>query len=96
MTCYYLNRDTRGQYPSFSVAKTHLTIPSSEITAVLQLSFPQLALMTKKSEILRMEKAIELEEKQLNQLKKLIERDNLKCEEFLRENEKKSVEARTL
>lgn len=43
-----------------------------------------------------MNKAIAKEERQLKQLEKLIESDNLKFEEFLRENEKKSVEARTL
>lgn len=45
---------------------------------------------------MRMDKAIAKEERQLKQLEKLIERDNLKFEAFLRENEKKSVEARTL
>lgn len=60
------------------------------------LSLPQLSLMTKRSEILRMDKAIAKEEGQLKQLEKLIERDNLSFEEFLRENDKKSVEARTL
>lgn len=57
---------------------------------------PQLSLMTKRSEILRMDQAIAKEEGQLRQLERIIERDNLKFEEFLRENEKKSVEARTL
>ncbi|XP_039669364.1 cilia- and flagella-associated protein 100-like isoform X3 [Perca fluviatilis] len=55
----------------------------------------ELSLMTKRSEILRMDKAIAKEEGQLRQLEKIIERDNLSFEEFLRENEKKSVEART-
>uniref|UniRef100_A0A8C9YE76 DUF4200 domain-containing protein n=1 Tax=Sander lucioperca TaxID=283035 RepID=A0A8C9YE76_SANLU len=59
------------------------------------LSLPQLSLMTKRAEILRMDKAIAKEEGQLRQLEKIIERDNLTFEEFLRENEKKSVEART-
>uniref|UniRef100_A0A3P8SF97 DUF4200 domain-containing protein n=1 Tax=Amphiprion percula TaxID=161767 RepID=A0A3P8SF97_AMPPE len=49
-----------------------------------------------KSEILRMDKAIAKEERQLQQLEKTIERDNLNFEEFLRENEKMSVEARML
>lgn len=43
-----------------------------------------------------MDKAIAKEERQLKQLEKMIERDNQSFEEFLRENEKKSVEARTL
>ncbi|TKS72737.1 Cilia- and flagella-associated protein 100 [Collichthys lucidus] len=55
----------------------------------------ELSLMTKRSEIMRMDKAIAKEEAQLGQLGKIIERDNLKFEESLRENEKKSVEART-
>ncbi|XP_044062121.1 cilia- and flagella-associated protein 100-like [Siniperca chuatsi] len=55
----------------------------------------ELSLMTKRSEILRMDKAITKEEGQLKQLEKIIERDNLNFEAFLRENEKKSVEART-
>uniref|UniRef100_A0A3Q2QF77 DUF4200 domain-containing protein n=1 Tax=Fundulus heteroclitus TaxID=8078 RepID=A0A3Q2QF77_FUNHE len=56
----------------------------------------QLSLMTKRSEIQRMERAAAKEERKLKQLEKLIERDNHRFEEFLRENEKKSVEARTL
>lgn len=63
---------------------------------LLSFSPPQLSLMTKRSEILRMDKAIAKEEGQLKRLEKIIERDNLNFEEFLRENEKKSVEARTL
>uniref|UniRef100_A0A3B5Q7G8 Cilia and flagella associated protein 100 n=1 Tax=Xiphophorus maculatus TaxID=8083 RepID=A0A3B5Q7G8_XIPMA len=55
-----------------------------------------LSLMTKRSEILKMEKAVAKEERKLKQLEKLIERDNQKFEEFLRENERKSVEARAL
>lgn len=43
-----------------------------------------------------MDKAMAKEERQLKQLEKIIERDNLYFEEFLKENEKKSVEARTL
>lgn len=43
-----------------------------------------------------MDEAIAKEERLLKQLEKTIERDNIKFEEFLRENEKKSVEARTL
>uniref|UniRef100_A0A3P9N7G3 Cilia and flagella associated protein 100 n=1 Tax=Poecilia reticulata TaxID=8081 RepID=A0A3P9N7G3_POERE len=55
-----------------------------------------LSQMTKRSEILKMEKAVAKEERKLKQLEKLIERDNQKFEEFLRENERKSVEARAL
>ncbi|KAF3837981.1 hypothetical protein F7725_009749 [Dissostichus mawsoni] len=54
-----------------------------------------LSLMMKRSEIWKMDKIIAKEDRQLRQLAKDIERDNLKFEEFLRENEKKSVEART-
>lgn len=43
-----------------------------------------------------MDKAIAKEERQLKLLEKNIEKDNAKFEEFLKENEKKSVEARTL
>lgn len=43
-----------------------------------------------------MDKAIAKEERQLNVLEKTIEKDITKFEEFLKENEKKSVEARTL
>lgn len=43
-----------------------------------------------------MDKAIAKEERELKKLEKIIERDNLNFEEFLRENEKKSVEARIL
>lgn len=43
-----------------------------------------------------MDKAIDREELRLKQLENIIERENLRFEEFLRENEKKSVEARTL
>ncbi|XP_008418038.1 cilia- and flagella-associated protein 100 isoform X2 [Poecilia reticulata] len=56
----------------------------------------ELSQMTKRSEILKMEKAVAKEERKLKQLEKLIERDNQKFEEFLRENERKSVEARAL
>ncbi|KAF3693589.1 Cilia- and flagella-associated protein 100 [Channa argus] len=55
----------------------------------------ELALITKKSEIVRMDEAIAKEERQLKQLERMIQRDNLKFEEFIRDNEKKSVEART-
>ncbi|XP_037635401.1 cilia- and flagella-associated protein 100 [Sebastes umbrosus] len=68
----------------------HDLISMERQKAVLELS-----VMTKRSEILRMDKAIAKEEGQLRQLEKIIERDNLNFEEFLRDNEKKSVEART-
>ncbi|XP_018524844.1 cilia- and flagella-associated protein 100 [Lates calcarifer] len=68
----------------------HDLISMERQKAVLELS-----LMTKRGEILRMDKAIAKEERQLKQLEKMIERDNQSFEEFLRENEKKSVEART-
>ncbi|XP_076595571.1 cilia- and flagella-associated protein 100 [Chaetodon auriga] len=68
----------------------HDLISMERQKAVLELS-----LMTKRSEILRMDEAIAKEEEQLKQLEKVIERDNLNFEEFLRENEKKSVEARS-
>ncbi|XP_068596202.1 cilia- and flagella-associated protein 100 [Brachionichthys hirsutus] len=55
----------------------------------------ELSLMTKRSEILKMDKAIAKEARRLEQLRETIERENLTFEEFLRENEKKSVEART-
>uniref|UniRef100_A0A8C5DAQ0 DUF4200 domain-containing protein n=1 Tax=Gouania willdenowi TaxID=441366 RepID=A0A8C5DAQ0_GOUWI len=45
--------------------------------------------------IMKMNKAIAKEERQLKQLENSIERDNLRFEEFLKENEKKSVEAKT-
>lgn len=59
-------------------------------------SLIQLSILTKRGEILKMDKAIAKEEKQLKNLERIIARDNLIFEEFLRENEKKSVEARTL
>ncbi|XP_054454082.1 cilia- and flagella-associated protein 100 [Anoplopoma fimbria] len=68
----------------------HDLISMERQKAVLELS-----LMTKRSEILKMDGAIAKEEEQLRRLEKFIEQDNLKFEEFLRENEKKSVEART-
>ncbi|XP_068181202.1 cilia- and flagella-associated protein 100 [Antennarius striatus] len=55
----------------------------------------ELSLMTKRSEILKMDKAIAKEERRLEQLRETIEKENLTFEEFLRENEKKTVEART-
>ncbi|XP_061901280.1 cilia- and flagella-associated protein 100-like [Entelurus aequoreus] len=55
----------------------------------------QISLMTKRSEICKMEKAIAKEQRQLRELEKLIEKDNQSFEQFLRDNEKKSMEART-
>ncbi|AWP12481.1 putative coiled-coil domain-containing protein 37 [Scophthalmus maximus] len=68
----------------------HDLISMERQKAVLELS-----LMTKRSEISKMDKAIAKEERQLRRLERTIEGDNLSFEEFLRENEKKSVEART-
>ncbi|XP_041653172.1 cilia- and flagella-associated protein 100 [Cheilinus undulatus] len=69
----------------------HTLVLMERQKAVLELS-----LMTKKSAILRMDKAIAKEERQLIELERIMEKDNLKFEEVLRDNEKKSVEARTL
>ncbi|TKS70769.1 Coiled-coil domain-containing protein 38 [Collichthys lucidus] len=76
---------------NFTKESKHDLMAMERQKAVLELS-----LMTKRSEIMRMDKAIAKEEAQLEQLGKIIERDNLKFEESLRENENKSVEARTL
>ncbi|KAJ4945728.1 hypothetical protein JOQ06_023407 [Pogonophryne albipinna] len=75
---------------NFAKDSKHDLISMERQKAVLELS-----LMMKRSEILKMDKIIAKEDRQLRQLEKNIERDNLKFEEFLRENEKKSVEART-
>ncbi|XP_040904446.1 cilia- and flagella-associated protein 100 [Toxotes jaculatrix] len=76
---------------NFTKESKHDLISMERQKAVLELS-----LMTKRSEILRMDKAIAKDERKIKQLEKIIERDNLSFEEFLRENEKKSVEARAL
>ncbi|XP_068423192.1 cilia- and flagella-associated protein 100 isoform X2 [Clinocottus analis] len=55
----------------------------------------ELSLMEKRSEISKMDEAIAKEEKRHAHFEMYIEQDNLEFEEFLRENEKKSVEART-
>uniref|UniRef100_A0A8C7YL58 Cilia and flagella associated protein 100 n=1 Tax=Oryzias sinensis TaxID=183150 RepID=A0A8C7YL58_9TELE len=55
-----------------------------------------LSLIAKRSEILKIDRAVMKEEKQLRELEKNIERQNQRFEEFLKENERKSVEARTL
>ncbi|XP_061785775.1 cilia- and flagella-associated protein 100-like isoform X2 [Nerophis lumbriciformis] len=55
----------------------------------------EISLMTKRSEICKMDKAIAKEQRQLRELEKLIEKDNQSFEQFLRDNEKKSMEART-
>lgn len=52
--------------------------------------------MTKKSEMMKMDKIIAKEERKLEQLANTIETDNKKFEEFLKDNERKSVESRTL
>nr|XP_020451060.1 cilia- and flagella-associated protein 100-like [Monopterus albus] len=80
----------------FSPANTMKDSKHDLISMEQQKAVLELALMTKKSAIVKMDKAIAKEEWQLKLLEKLIERDNLNFEEFLRENEKKSVEARTL
>uniref|UniRef100_H2M083 DUF4200 domain-containing protein n=1 Tax=Oryzias latipes TaxID=8090 RepID=H2M083_ORYLA len=58
--------------------------------------FNKLSLIAKRSEILKMDRTVVKEEKQLRELEKNIERQNQRFEEFLKENERKSVEARTL
>lgn len=63
---------------------------------MLSLSDRQLSLTVKTSEISKMDTVIETEERRVKQLEQVLERENLKFEEFLKENEKKSVEARTL
>uniref|UniRef100_A0A3Q2YKY2 DUF4200 domain-containing protein n=1 Tax=Hippocampus comes TaxID=109280 RepID=A0A3Q2YKY2_HIPCM len=57
--------------------------------------FPQISLMTKRSEICKMNKAITKEERRLKELEEVIEKDNESFAAFLRENEKKSLEAQT-
>uniref|UniRef100_A0A1A8IBE3 Coiled-coil domain containing 37 n=1 Tax=Nothobranchius kuhntae TaxID=321403 RepID=A0A1A8IBE3_NOTKU len=56
----------------------------------------ELSLMTKRSDIMKMDKALAKEERMLKLLERTIESENQKFEEFLKENERKSVEARTL
>ncbi|XP_054648207.1 cilia- and flagella-associated protein 100 isoform X2 [Dunckerocampus dactyliophorus] len=65
------------------------------ITMERQKAVLEISLMTKRSEIHKMDKAIAKEERQLKELEKLIEKDNQSFEQFLRDNEKKSTEART-
>ncbi|CAJ1058360.1 cilia- and flagella-associated protein 100-like [Xyrichtys novacula] len=65
------------------------------ITMERQKAILEFSLMMKKSAILEMDNAIAKEERQLKELETIIEKDNLKFEAVLRENEKKSVEART-
>uniref|UniRef100_A0A3Q2ZYS2 DUF4200 domain-containing protein n=1 Tax=Kryptolebias marmoratus TaxID=37003 RepID=A0A3Q2ZYS2_KRYMA len=55
-----------------------------------------LSLMSKRSEMMKMDKVVAKEERKLKQLESTIEQDNQRLEEFLKENERKSVEARTL
>lgn len=59
-------------------------------------SLPQLYLLSKKTEIQTTNETIESEELHLKQLQKTLERENVIFEEFLKENEKKSVEAKAL
>ncbi|XP_077389235.1 cilia- and flagella-associated protein 100 isoform X2 [Festucalex cinctus] len=68
----------------------HDLISMERQKAVLEIS-----LMTKRSEICKMDKAIAKEERQLKELEKTIEKDNQSYAMFLRENEKKSLEAQT-
>ncbi|KAM3612875.1 uncharacterized protein V6R79_016256 [Siganus canaliculatus] len=75
---------------NFAKESKHDLISMEREKAVLELS-----LMTKKAEILKMDKAVAKEERLLKRLEKTMERDNLNFEVFLRENEKKSVEARS-
>ncbi|XP_024858320.1 cilia- and flagella-associated protein 100-like isoform X2 [Kryptolebias marmoratus] len=56
----------------------------------------ELSLMSKRSEMMKMDKVVAKEERKLKQLESTIEQDNQRLEEFLKENERKSVEARTL
>ncbi|XP_061691865.1 cilia- and flagella-associated protein 100 isoform X2 [Syngnathoides biaculeatus] len=66
----------------------HDLISMERQKAVLEIS-----LMTKRSEIFKMDKAIAKEESRLKELEKTIEKDNQSFALFLRENEKKSLEA---
>ncbi|KAM9850127.1 cilia- and flagella-associated protein 100 [Aulostomus maculatus] len=87
-----LNEKTDRKEEKQSVMRDskHEMISMERQKAVLEIS-----VMTTRSEIVRMDEAVAKEERQLNLLEKVIEKDNLKFEEFLKENEKKSVEART-
>lgn len=53
-------------------------------------------LLAKKTEIQTTNDTIESEELHLKKLQKTLERENIIFEEFLKENEKKSVEAKAL
>ncbi|MEQ2313505.1 hypothetical protein AMECASPLE_002789 [Ameca splendens] len=88
-TCELKSTTTKGE--KITKESKHDLIFMERQQAVLELS-----LMTKRSEILRMEKTVTEEERKLKQLERLIEGDNHRFEEFLRENERKSVEARML
>ncbi|XP_051930848.1 cilia- and flagella-associated protein 100 [Hippocampus zosterae] len=68
----------------------HDLISMERQKAVLEIS-----LMTKRSEICKMNKAITKEERRLRELEEVIEKDNQSFAAFLRENEKKSLEAQT-
>ncbi|XP_049600891.1 cilia- and flagella-associated protein 100 [Syngnathus scovelli] len=56
----------------------------------------EVSLMTKKSEICKMDKAIAKKERELKELEKTIEKDNQSFAVFMRDNEKKSLEAQTI
>lgn len=62
----------------------------------LFLPLSQLYLLSKKREIQTTNETIESEELHLKQLQKTLERENIIFEEFLKENDKKSVEAKAL
>ncbi|XP_074530573.1 cilia- and flagella-associated protein 100 isoform X2 [Halichoeres trimaculatus] len=83
-----LKRDTMKQEGIRKDSK-HDFVAMERQKAILEFS-----MMTKNSVISRMDRAIAKEEKQLKELEAILEKDNLKYEEVLRENEKKSVEAR--
>ncbi|XP_061541773.1 cilia- and flagella-associated protein 100 [Phycodurus eques] len=68
----------------------HDLISTERQKAVLEIS-----LMTKRSEICKMDKAVVKEERRLKELEKTIEKDTQSFAVFLRENEKKSLEAQT-
>ncbi|XP_024139473.1 cilia- and flagella-associated protein 100 isoform X2 [Oryzias melastigma] len=82
----------------FPVKRENITKQSKYefISMERQKAVLELSLIAKRSEILKMDRAIVKEEKQLRELEKDIEMQNQRFEEFLKENERKSVEARTL
>ncbi|XP_037118408.1 cilia- and flagella-associated protein 100 [Syngnathus acus] len=56
----------------------------------------EVSLMTKKSEICKMDKAIAKKERELKELEKTIEKDNQSFAVLMRDNEKKSLEAQKI